>query len=625
MKRKILALVLCGALSLGTCVPAFAAESLPETEAPVQTSEYEPVDSTLEAATQTDADSAMTEENGNSTEELQEQSETVEVSLNATDVTIYGMDSDCPITIPSSYSQKFQLTVKGAKSVSYEVTMGTTATVSSTGLVKVKYETWYYYDEYSTSIKEEGKVPNQIKQLMFGGDSEITVTADGKRYKVNVHVIDYKETYAEKVIQEYIKNNFHSGMTDMETLKKIAAFPAQYEYGGYSDYVDMIVYGKGSCVASTGAIYTICCKLGITAWARNGNKDYNAGSGHYNAMAYYHGKYYELEAGYVEAAPRSYDVWERDSLFSYRYTDEGASVYQYDGNDNTKKEFDFPESINGHKLVEIEANYSYESTPSKVEKIRIPGTVKRIGDKAFAYFDKLTLIYVPKSVIDIGKDVFLRSPNVKIYGEAGSYAEIYAKKNNLTFVRYTPLTTKPADVKNLKAIPNGGSRTYIGWTKSANATGYLIYARKNGTYGYCGMTKSTSFTDKNAMSDSYNFYWVYPYTEDPVTGKKMIGSCAKYVYAKGICPSVGNLKAVSQTGGVRLTWSKSSGAVGYLVYGRTGTGDYHYIGMTGSLAYADKKASRTQYNFYWVIPYHKNSAGKLVAGYKGTYVYGKAK
>lgn len=41
--------------------------------------------------------------------------------------------------------------------------------------------------------------------------------------------------------------------------------------------------------------------------------------------------------------------------------------------------------------------------------------------------------------------------------------------------------------------------------------------------------------------------------------------------------------------------------------------------------YADKKASGTQYNFYWVIPYHKNSAGKLVAGYKGTYVYGKAK
>lgn len=625
MRKRILALVLCGVLSVGSCVPAFAAEALTETEIEVQTEEAAADDSTLEVATQTDAAVPSTEDAAGASEELQEDTETVDVTLNSTDVTIYGIDSDCPVTIPSGYRKQFQLTVKGAKSVSYEVHLGTTATVSSTGLVQVNYETWYYYDNFSTSIKQEGMTPNKVKQLMFGGDTQIAVIADGKRYMVTVHVIDYKETYAEKVIQDYIKEKIHTGMTDKEVMQTITAFPAQYDYGGYSSYVDMIVYGKGSCVASTGAIYTICTRLGITAWARNGNKDYGAGSGHMDAMAYYHGTYYEMEAGYVSDAPRPYSLWERESLFSYREDGDNAVVYQYDGNDNTKTEFDFPESICGRKLVGIEAKYSYGSTPSKVQKMRIPNTVKSIGDKAFVNFDKLTLIYVPKSVTSIGKDVFSSSANVKIYGEAGSYAETYAKKNNLTFVRYTPVTTKPAAVKNLKTIPNGGNRTYISWTKSANATGYLIYARKNGTYGYCGMTKSTSFTDKNAMSDSYNFYWVYPYTEDPVTGKKMIGSCAKYVYAKGICPSVGNLKAVSQTGGVRLTWSKSSGAVGYLIYGRTATGDYHYIGMTGSLAYVDKKASRTQYNFYWVIPYHKNSAGKLVAGYKGTYVYGKAK
>ena len=58
-----------------------------------------------------------------------------------------------------------------------------------------------------------------------------------------------------------------------------------------------------------------------------------------------------------------------------------------------------------------------------------------------------------------------------------------------------------------------------------------------------------------------------------------------------------------------------------------GTSNVKVYGEAGLYAetYADKKASGTQYNFYWVIPYHKNSAGKLVAGYKGTYVYGKAK
>ena len=47
--------------------------------------------------------------------------------------------------------------------------------------------------------------------------------------------------------------------------------------------------------------------------------------------------------------------------------------------------------------------------------------------------------------------------------------------------------------------------------------------------------------------------------------------------------------------------------------------------MTSKTSYIDKKAAKTEYNFYWVYPYHKGADGKIIVGQGGKYVYGKAK
>ena len=53
---------------------------------------------------------------------------------------------------------------------------------------------------------------------------------------------------------------------------------------------------------------------------------------------------------------------------------------------------------------------------------------------------------------------------------------------------------------------------------------------------------------------------------------------------------------------------------------------YHYVGMTtGATAFIDKKASRTNWNFYWVYPYHKNAQGEMIVGGTPKYVYGRAR
>ena len=181
------------------------------------------------------------------------------------------------------------------------------------------------------------------------------------------------------------------------------------------------------------------------------------------------------------------------------------------------------------------------------------------------------------------------------------------------------------NVTGLKAASAGKNQVKLTWNAVKGAEGYLVYAQKNKKYGYVGMTTSgTTFTDKKALDTDYNYYWVFAYVKDS-SGKMITGGCEKYVYAKGVCLAVTNLKASSVSGGVKLTWTASSGAEGYLVYGIHPGGSYEYIGMTTQgTTFTDKKASKTDWNYYWVYPFHKNGSTMVVVG-TAKYVYGKAK
>lgn len=224
------------------------------------------------------------------------------------------------------------------------------------------------------------------------------------------------------------------------------------------------------------------------------------------------------------------------------------------------------------------------------------------------------------------------------YEENGGRTHIVTCKNcdiafseGCTFHEYVCVKCGAKDMKvispvtNLKAQSAGRNKVTLFWNSSGNADGYLIYAQKKGKYGYCGMTtKDTMYTDTKALDTAYNFYWVYPYVEDS-SGNKVVGKCIHYVYAKGVTLPVTNLKAANQKGSVKLTWTKSFGADGYLIYGKTASGKYGYISMkTKETTYLHRNASKKEYNFYWVYPYHYNN-GKRIVGHAPKYVYGKAK
>lgn len=237
----------------------------------------------------------------------------------------------------------------------------------------------------------------------------------------------------------------------------------------------------------------------------------------------------------------------------------------------------------------------------------------------------------------------VQTPEVKIDSETVEKAT-YTKEGKVV---YTASVTSPdgkkvvnpttkevvvekerlAAVENLKASSSVG-KVKLTWSEVKDAEGYLIYGIRGGgnKYGYIGMTSKTSFVDVKALTSDYNYYWVFAYCKDE-NDKMYPGLTAHYVYGKAQkCAAVTDLKASSVKGGVKLTWTKSAGAEGYLVYGIHPGEKYGYIGMTTKgTTFTDKKASSTDWNFYWVFPYHTDSNGNKVVGGTPKYVYGKAK
>ena len=75
---------------------------------------------------------------------------------------------------------------------------------------------------------------------------------------------------------------------------------------------------------------------------------------------------------------------------------------------------------------------------TSLKSINIPSSVTSIGYGAFAGCTSLTTIDIPSSVTSIDEKAFEGCTNLTIYCEQGSYAETYAKENNIPFV-YTDI------------------------------------------------------------------------------------------------------------------------------------------------------------------------------------------
>ncbi len=342
--------------------------------------------------------------------------EAASVSINSTDVTLYFLSPSYEdvLTMPSSLLTQFQLNVTGASKVKYSVGTGNASVkVSDTGLIEVDPDVTYWYSSgggfsWGSSTPQEGQEPSSISYDIDEGTRSIIVNADGTNYTVNVTLIEYSNYWYKEQLKQYAKENIKDSMTDLEKLRAIAAYPASFDYDyHYQGGKSMLLYGGGDCWASTNLIIDLCEVLGIKAWGRNANKDGGAGSGHMNAVAELNGKLYILEAGYSGSAPRSYNVYEKSSSFSYTSVTGGVEIYQYDG-DPDITELEIPSMIDGKKVVSVGEQCFWRSASIRdnLTSVKLPDTVTKIGDSAFFYCENLEYVYLPYALSTIGNNAF---------------------------------------------------------------------------------------------------------------------------------------------------------------------------------------------------------------------------
>ena len=147
------------------------------------------------------------------------------------------------------------------------------------------------------------------------------------------------------------------------------------------------------------------------------------------------------------------------------------------------------------------------------------------------------------------------------------------------------------------SIKNTTKGVYLSWSKISGATKYKIYRQTSGSskWTLLDTETGTSFTDKTAKSGKKYTYRVRAAKGDVMSGYNEV---SKYFLS---APKLSSVKNASS--GAEVKWSKVTGAEGYKVYRKTGSGSYKYIGKTSKTTYTDKTAKSGKTYTYTVKAY----------------------
>ena len=182
----------------------------------------------------------------------------------------------------------------------------------------------------------------------------------------------------------------------------------------------------------------------------------------------------------------------------------------------------------------------------------------------------------------------------------------------------------------------GKYATYVlvSWPKHTGAKkGYRIYRGTSTTYSKATClakipkTTTTSYKDTSAKSGKTYYYWVLPVDSNNV------GWYSASKYAKGylkkkqlVAPTPQT--SISSTGQLTISWSKVTGAKGYVI--RRGTSAKYaqskelvWLKNVNTLSYVDKKATSGTKYYYWVCPMtsaskYVGASSKYATGYRKT-------
>ncbi len=302
-----------------------------------------------------------------------------------------------------------------------------------------------------------------------------------------------------------------------------------------------------------------------------------------------------------------------------------------------------------------EAAFKYCTT---IASVTIPDSVKSIGAFAFAACTSLTDVTIGKGVTSIGNDAFYgcgELESVFYTGTKESWKKVKKEWDYFPAIHYgtTEHTSsgwiidkkatvnsagkkvkkctvcgkvlKTAKIDQLKCskpsitkIANKDYGVKIVWDDVKGADSYKVYRKvSDGKYAYLDKTTKTAFADKTAKSGK-KYYYVVKAVNEAGSSEKSASKSITFVDAPTI------KTPTTAKSGITVKWSKVTGAEGYIVYRKTGSGSYERLAKIKGgtkVSYLDKSAKKGKTYSYKVLAYNGStkSAGSEVKTIKDKY------
>ena len=152
----------------------------------------------------------------------------------------------------------------------------------------------------------------------------------------------------------------------------------------------------------------------------------------------------------------------------------------------------------------------------------------------------------------------------------------------------------------LKTIENTADGVKITWGSVSGADKYYVYRKtSSGKYGKIATATKTGYTDKTAKSGTKYYYYVKAVNE---AGSSDASGSKSILYLEDTTLSTPK----STKSGVKLSWKKVTGAEGYVVYRKTGSGSYSKLTTVkgnSKVTYTDASAKKGKKYTYKIKAY----------------------
>ena len=162
---------------------------------------------------------------------------------------------------------------------------------------------------------------------------------------------------------------------------------------------------------------------------------------------------------------------------------------------------------------------------------------------------------------------------------------------------------------------NGGVK--ISWGKVNGAAKYRVFRKTgSGGWGKVADTTALTYTDKSGKVGTKYIYTVRCITSDGKSYTSAYDSTGKaIVFYKLATPGLPKLSYVN--GGVKISWSKVSGAAKYRVFRKTASGSWTKVADTTGTSYTDK-SGKVGTKYFYTIRCITSNGKSFTSNYNGT-------